>query len=245
MSQSGVSYDFSGARAIVTGGAAGIGRRVGERLSEAGAEVIVWDLDTSPLPFARSVEKVDVSNGASVAAAVAALPEPEHGIDILFHSAGWLGPSGPTVDYDPTIWRRIIDINLVGTYEVARHVLPLMAHRPAPRIVNMASIAGKEGTPNASAYAASKAGVICFTKSLAKELVGTPIRVNCLAPGPIETGMLGQVSPAHVAGMISRCPMGRVGTVDEAADLVLWVCSPACSYISGAAFDLSGGRAVY
>ena len=238
-----VTYDFEGRSAIVTGGAAGIGLRVAERLRDAGTEVTSWDLKPCSLDGVAS-EVVDVSDAVAVAGAAAALGE-QQPLDMLVHSAGWLGPSQSTVEYDPATWRRIIEINLVGTYEVCRHVAPLMRGREGASIVVMASIAGKEGTANASAYSASKAGVIGFVKAFAKEVVADGIRVNCLAPGPIETGMLAQASEQHVATMISKAPMGRLGTADEAAELILWLCSSASSYATGAAFDLSGGRAVY
>lgn len=238
-----VSYDFTGRTAVVTGGANGIGLAVAARLEAAGARVVSWDLQPCPLEGAESAI-VDVADATSVADAVAG-QRARGAVDILVHSAGWLGPSVATVDVDPAVWRRIIEINLIGTYEVCRHVAPLMRGREGASIVVMASIAGKEGTANASAYSASKAGVIGFVKAFAKEVVGEGIRVNCLAPGPIETGMLAQASARHVATMISKAPMGRLGTPEEAAELILWLASPAASYSTGAVYDLSGGRAVY
>jgi NAD(P)-dependent dehydrogenase (short-subunit alcohol dehydrogenase family) len=242
-----VSYDFSGRRAVVTGGANGIGAGVAERLSDAGAIVTIWDL-SEPAGGVRpgqTFQQVDVSDTTQVATATAALGQSGNTLDILVHCAGILGPSAPTVDYDPAMWRKIIDVNLVGTYEVTRHLVPMLVASPAGRIVNLASIAGKEGTPNASAYSASKAAVIGYTKALAKELIATNVRVNSIAPGPIETGMLAQVSPEHVQTMISKCPMGRLASVEEAAEAIMWMVSDGCTYSSGVAFDLSGGRAVY
>lgn len=241
-----VTYDFSGRTAVVTGGANGIGARVAVRLSMAGADVTIWDL-TEPLEAAgaNAFHSVDVSDGRQVAAALDALRTRCQSLDILVHCAGILGPSQATVDYDPAMWRRIMVVNVTGTYEVSRHLIPLLSKSPAGRIVNLASIAGKEGTPNASAYSASKAAVIGYTKALAKELVSTGIKVNCIAPGPIETGMLAQVSAEHVQTMISKAPMSRLASVDEAAEAILWLVSDACTYSTGATFDLSGGRAVY
>lgn len=237
-------YQFAGRRAIVTGAAAGIGRRIGERLVAAGADVIGWDLNTDGADGV-AMQHVDITRPSDIEAAVAALPWGDAGVDVLVHAAGWLGPSAPVLDYDPAIWRRIIDINLTGTFDVARAVAPLMTARPDGRIVILASLAGKEGTPNAAAYSASKAGVIAFTKAFGKELAATNVRVNCIAPAAIETGMLDQVAPEHVATMVAKSPMGRLGTVDEVAELALWLASPACSFSTGGVFDLSGGRATY
>ena len=242
-----VSYDFSGRRAVVTGGANGIGAGVAARLKQAGANVVIWDMaePTGGTSAGLTFQAVDVSDTTQVAAATDMLAQSGDTLDILVHCAGILGPSAPTVDYDPAMWRKIIDVNLIGTYEVTRHLVPLLTRSPAGRIVNLASIAGKEGTPNASAYTASKAAVIGYTKALAKELISTRVRINCIAPGPIETGMLAQVSPEHVQTMISKCPMGRLATVEEAAEAIMWMVSDGCTYSSGVAFDLSGGRAVY
>jgi len=237
-------YQLSGSRAVITGAAAGIGCRIAERLVAGGADVIGWDLNADG-PDGVAMQRVDVTSASNIEAALAALPAPDAGVDVLVHAAGWLGPSAPVLDYDAAIWRRIIDINLTGTFEVARAVAPLMIDRPNGRIVILASLAGKEGTPNAAAYSASKAGVIAFTKAFGKELAATNVRVNCIAPAAIETGMLDQVAPAHVATMVAKSPMGRLGTVDEVAELALWLASPACSFSTGGVFDLSGGRATY
>lgn len=239
-----VSYDFTGRNAVVTGGANGIGRACVERLLAAGAAVTVWDLATCDVPGVTSIP-VDVSRPATIAAALAATLERQPRIDILVHSAGYVGPTQSVADYDPAEWRRLIDVNLVGTYEVCRTVVPVMRRHEWGRIVNIASLAGKEGTPNSSAYSAAKAGVIAFTKALGKELAMTGIRVNCIAPAAVETGLLAQVSAEHLAIMVGKSPMQRLGTVAEVAEMVLWLSSEACTFNTGAVFDLSGGRATY
>jgi 3-oxoacyl-[acyl-carrier protein] reductase len=240
----GVVYDFAGRVAVVTGGANGIGRRVAERLVAAGAKVDLWDVGEAELAGA-SASIVDVTDPGTIARATDKVVAGRGGIDILVHAAGVLGPAVPVDACDPSLWRRLIEVNLVGTYEVARHIVPVMRRKGRGRIVNFASIAGKEGTPNASAYSAAKAGVIAFTKSLAKELAATEILVNCVAPGPIDTDMLKQTSAEQLAAMMQRCPKGRRATVDECAELVLWLVSDACTFNTGAAFDLTGGRATY
>ena len=239
-----VTYDFSGRVAVVTGGANGIGREVVRRLQLAGARVAIWDLANSDIPNADHF-RVDVSQPATITAALEAMLAAHEGIDILVNSAGYVGPTVSVEDYDPAEWRRLIEVNLIGTYEVSRLVIPHMRTRPHGRVVNIASLAGKEGTPNSSAYSAAKAGVIAFTKALGKELAETNIRVNCIAPAAIETGLLAQMTPEHLAIMIGKSPMKRLGTVVECAELVLWLASDACTFNTGAVFDLSGGRANY
>lgn len=241
-----VSYDFSGRVAVVTGGISGIGRAIAESLRDAGANVHLWDLVTTDIAGMQS-HTVDVSSAKSVQAAVDATlaVSTERKIDILSNNAGFAGATVPTLEVDPDEWRRIVEVNLTGTYECCRHVVPHMIASSAGRIVNMASLAGKEGTPNASAYSASKAGVIAFTKSLAKELAETNIRANSVAPAAVDTPILEQVTPEFLKIMIDKSPQGRLGTVEEAAQLVLWLCSDACTFNTGACFDLSGGRATY
>ena len=239
-----VSYDFTGRVAVVTGGANGIGRECVRRLAEAGAKVVVWDLAECDLPNIESIA-VDVGKPDTIRAAAAATVDRHGRIDMLVHSAGYVGPSKSAIDYDPAEWRRLIDVNLVGTYEVNRAVAPVMTAAGFGRIVNIASLAGKEGTPNSSAYSAAKAGVIAFTKALGKELALTNVRVNCIAPAAVETGLLAQVSAEHLAIMIGKSPMQRLGTVAEVAEMALWLSSEACTFNSGAVFDLSGGRASY
>lgn len=239
-----VTYDFSGRVAVVTGGANGIGREVARRLRDARCRVAVWDLAAPDLPDIVAY-RVDVTRPETIAEALEATLAVHGGIDILVNSAGYVGPTVSVEAYDPAEWRRLIEVNLIGTYEVSRHIVPHLRSRPHGRIVNIASLAGKEGTPNSSAYSAAKAGVIAFTKALGKELADTNIRVNCIAPAAIETDLLKQMAPEHVEIMIAKSPMKRLGTVAECAELVLWLASEACTFNTGAVFDLSGGRATY
>lgn len=241
-----VTYDFSGRTAVVTGGANGIGAEIARHYLAAGANVAVWDMqapDAGPDDIAGFV--VDVSDRAQIEQAAADTIARFGAIDFLSHNAGFSGPTLPVADSDPDVWRRVIDVNLVGAYLVAHAVVPHMTRAGYGRIINMASLAGKEGTPFASAYSAAKAGVIGFTKSLAKELAETEIRVNCIAPAAIETAILDQMAPEFVQTMINKSPMKRLGRVEEAAELVMWLSSSACTFNSGAVFDLSGGRATY
>ena len=240
-------YDFSGRVAVVTGAAGGIGRAVCDAFARNGASAVNWDRvpgaqDTpcTPRHFA-----VDITRPESIEAALAATLDAYGRIDYLVNNAGFAGPTLPLDEYDPLEWQRVIDVNLVGTYHVSRFVVPLMRRANAGRIVNVASLAGKEGTPNASAYSAAKAGVIAMTKSLGKELAQSGILVNGIAPAAVETSLLAQMSPSHVQTMIGKSPMGRLGTTEEVAQLALWLCSDSCSFSTGAIFDLSGGRATY
>jgi 3-oxoacyl-[acyl-carrier protein] reductase len=239
--------DFSGRVAVVTGAVGGIGRAVCDAFARNGAAAVNWDRvpgaqDTrcTPRHFA-----VDITRPESIEAALAATLDAYGRIDYLVNNAGFAGPTLPLDEYDPLEWQRVIDVNLVGTYHVSRFVVPVMRRANAGRIVNVASLAGKEGTPNASAYSAAKAGVIAMTKSLGKELAQTGILVNGIAPAAVETSLLAQMSPSHVQTMIGKSPMGRLGTTEEVAQLVLWLCSDSCSFSTGAIFDLSGGRATY
>ena len=237
-------FALDGRVAIVTGGARGIGEAVAERFRRCGARVLVWDADTSSCPGQPAVQ-VDVSDLEAVRAAAAEAEQTHGRIDILVNNAGISGPTVPLVDYDPAAWRRVFDINFHGVYHCCRAVAPGMARRGHGRIVNLASLAGKEGTPNAAAYSASKAAVIALTKSLGKELAGSGVLVNCVAPAAVDTAILDQMTEAHVATMIAKSPLGRLGTVDEVAELVAWLSSDGCSFNTGAVFDLSGGRATY
>ena len=239
-----ISYDFSGQVAIVTGGAKGIGKAIAEGLGRFGARVRVWDLE-APDSEDHVGQVVDVTASDSIAAARDAVLSEEGRIDVLVNCAGIAGSTLPVVETDPAEWRRVVEVNLFGVYQVSRLVVPVMQKAGRGRIVNVASLAGKEGTPNASAYSAAKAGVIAFTKSLGKELAATDIRVNAIAPAAVKTAILDQMSPAHVETMIAKSPMGRLGRVEEVAALTLWLCSEVCSFNSGAVFDLSGGRATY
>ncbi len=230
--------------AVVTGGAGGIGRAIAARYRDSGARVVIWDLDP-PASAGQDSHRVDVTDYDSVATARDATLAALGRIDILVNNAGISGPTLPLVDYDLEIWRRVVEINLVGSFHCSRAVVPGMQTQGYGRIVNMASLAGKEGTPNASAYSASKAGIIALTKSLAKELAGSGVLVNCIAPAAVDTDILKQMTQAHVATMLAKSPMGRFGSVEEVAALAAWLASEDCSFNSGAAFDLSGGRAVY
>lgn len=241
-----VSYDFSGRVAVVTGGANGIGAQVARQYAAAGAQVVVWDLAPSEeLDFPHEFYQVDISELAQVEQARDATVGALGGIDFLSHNAGFAGPTVPVAEFEPEVWQKVVDINLTGTFRVCHAVVPVMQQAGFGRIVNMASLAGKEGTPNASAYSAAKAGVIGFTKSLAKELAESDIRVNCIAPAAVKTAILDQMTPEFVKIMIGKSPMKRLGTVEEVADLVMWLSSDACMFNSGAVFDLSGGRATY
>ncbi|CAB3793284.1 SDR family NAD(P)-dependent oxidoreductase [Paraburkholderia fynbosensis] len=240
-------YDFSGRVAVVTGAAGGIGRAICEAFARNGASAVNWDRvpgeeDTSCAP--RHFQ-ADITRPESIEAALAATLDAYGRIDYLVNNAGFAGPTLPLDEYDPLEWQRVIDVNLLGTYHVSRFVVPVMRRANAGRIVNVASLAGKEGTPNASAYSAAKAGVIAMTKSLGKELAQTGILVNGIAPAAVETTLLAQMSPAHVQTMIDKSPLRRLGTTDEVAQLALWLCSDSCSFSTGAVFDLSGGRATY
>jgi 3-oxoacyl-[acyl-carrier protein] reductase len=239
-------YDFAGCVSVVTGGANGIGAAMAERLRADGATVVVWDLPqaVNKLEPERACA-VDVTDRASLAAATEATLARHGRIDHLVHSAGYAGPTMSLEAYDPEQWQRIVDVNLVGTFNVCRAVVPALRRADAGRIVAIASLAGKEGTPNASAYSAAKAGVLALVKSLGKELATTGVRVNAIAPAAVRTSLLAQMAPEHVQAMVAKSPMGRLGEPHEVAELAAWLCSDACSFSTGAVFDLSGGRATY
>ena len=241
--------DLSGRVAVVTGGARGIGYAIAGRLTEAGAKLALWDREgaaaaAGKLHGAIGVE-MDVTRPEAVSAALADTERRLGPVDILVASAGITGPNATVADYPVEAWRSVIDIDLTGVFLCNRAVVPGMAKRNYGRIVNIASIAGKEGNPNAAASSAAKAGVIALTKSLGKELAGTGVRVNAVAPAVIKTEMLSQMTEQHIQYMLSKIPMGRFGTAEEVAALVAWLASEDCSFSTGAVFDISGGRATY
>ncbi len=228
---------FAGKRAVVTGGLSGIGEAVVKRLEAEGAKVVIWDM--------QGGIRTDIADWASVQAAAAETVQQLGGIDILVNSAGVAGPTATVLDIKIEDWQRTVAINLNGTFFTNRAVVPHMMANDYGRIVNVASIAGKEGNPNASAYSASKAAVIGFTKSLAKELAKTNITVNSVTPAAVRTPIFDQMAQSHIDYMLSKIPMGRLGKVDEVASLICWLASAECSFSTGAVFDVSGGRATY
>ena len=241
---------FAGQAAIVTGGAAGIGRAIAERLAAEGARVSIWDRDATALADAAAAlpahaVALDVTDEAAVSAAAKTTADALGGIDILVASAGITGPNAAVADYPFDAWKRVFAVNVDGVFLCNRAVLPFMRARDYGRIVNIASVAGKEGNPNASAYSASKAAVIGLTKSLGKELAGTGIRVNCVTPAAVRTAIFDQMTQQHIDFMLSKIPIGRFGLVEEVAALVCWLASREASFSTGAVFDISGGRATY
>jgi 2-dehydro-3-deoxy-L-rhamnonate dehydrogenase (NAD+) len=244
--------DFKGRHAVVTGGATGLGFAIAQRLLASGGTVTIWDRDeggaskaAQQLGKGASFVTVDVADHASVQAAVAATLKHSPRIDALVNSAGITGPNTKLWDYPVDAWRQVMDVNLTGLFMCCREVVPVMRTSGYGRIVNIASVAGKDGNPNASAYSASKAAVIGLTKSLGKELADTQIRVNCVTPAAVKTAIFDQMSQQHIDFMLSKIPMGRFGTPDEIASMVAWLCTEDCSFSTGAVFDLSGGRATY
>jgi len=238
-----VTYDFTGRVALVTGGASGIGAAAAARLRAGGAQVAVFD---------RVVDSVtglaiagDISSSADVSAAVARVESELGRIDVLVNSAGVGGESLRTVDVPDEEWRRVLAVNADGTFYACRAVLPGMVERGYGRIVLLASIAGKEGNPMAAAYSASKAAVIAIAKAVGKDVAGTGVLVNCIAPAVIETPILTGLSQEHVDYMVSRIPLGRLGQPEEVAALICWLASEECSFSTGATYDISGGRAVF
>lgn len=242
---------FAGRAAIVTGGAAGIGAGIAARLAAEGAHLSLWDQDAAALAKtaaalgAAHTVALDVTDAAAVAAAAEGAAAALGRIDILIASAGITGPNAPVRDYPIEAWDRVIDVNLNGVFYCDRAVVPYMERNGYGRIVNIASIAGKEGNPKASAYSASKAGVIGLTKSLGKELAGSDIRVNCVTPAAVRTAIFDQMTPQHIEYMLSKIPLGRFGLIEEVAALVCWLASEEASFSTGAVFDVSGGRATY
>jgi len=230
--------DLRGRMAIVTGGAQGIGAAVVERMEASGANVRVWDV-------AANKDPVDVSDPAAVERATARAVADLGQIDVLVNNAGIAGLNSPTVEYPLDEWERVLKVNLTSQFLCCRAVVPHMVKRKYGRIVNIASIAGKEGNPNAVAYSASKAGVIALTKSLGKELAQTGVLVNCVTPAAAKTAIFDQMTRQHIDYMLAKIPMNRFVTVDEIASLVCWLASEDCAFSTGAVFDISGGRATY
>ena len=244
--------DLTGRHAVVTGGAAGIGLAVTQRLLVSGASVTWWDRDAAAMAAAQlqlgqpvQQVSVDVGNHASVVDALRQTLAQHAAVDVLVNSAGITGPNVKLWDYPAEQWLQVMQVNLNGLFYCCREVAPVMRLRNYGRIVNIASVAGKEGNPNASAYSASKAAVIALTKSLGKELADTGVRVNCVTPAAVKTAIFDQMSPEHIAFMLSKIPMGRFGTPEEVASMVAWLCTEDCSFSTGAVFDLSGGRSTY
>jgi 2-dehydro-3-deoxy-L-rhamnonate dehydrogenase (NAD+) len=246
--------DLKGRVAIVTGGAQGIGYAITERLLQSGARAVLWDINAerlhaacaslAPLGAVRG-EVVELTDDAAVAAATRAALRHEGQIDILVNNAGITGGNASTWELDPAVWRRVIEVNLIAPYLSCRHVVPAMIGRRYGRIVNIASVAGKEGNPNASHYSASKAGLIALTKSLAKELATQGILVNAITPAVARTAMFEQMTQAHIDYMLAKIPMGRLLEPSEIAAMVAWLASEECSFSTGAVFDITGGRATY
>jgi 3-oxoacyl-[acyl-carrier protein] reductase len=237
-------YRFSGRVALVTGGASGIGAAVARRLLAEGAKVASLDLDAGTADGILGLAG-DVSKSADVAAALERVEEELGPVDVLVCSAGVPGVSLPTVEVTDEEWRRVLGINADGVFFCNRAVLPTMVARGYGRIVNVASIAGKEGNPMAGAYSASKGAVIALTKAIGKDVARTGVLVNCVAPAVIETPILEGISQEHIDYMVERIPMGRMGSPDEVAALICWLASEECSFSTGATYDISGGRAVY
>jgi 3-oxoacyl-[acyl-carrier protein] reductase len=240
--------------AIITGGARGIGYATAERMLTSGAAVSLWDIDSNALETASAslsdrgnvtTEQVELTDESSVDRAARSVVEKHGKIDILINNAGITGGNGKLWELTPEVWRRVIEVNLIGPYLTCRAVVPAMLKNGWGRIVNVASIAGKEGNPNASHYSSSKAGLIGLTKSLGKELATSNILVNCITPAAARTEIFDQMKQEHIDFMLSKIPMNRFLLVEEAAAMIAWLSSEDCAFTTGAVFDISGGRAVY
>ncbi len=241
--------DMQGRHAVITGGAAGLGFAIAQRMLASGATVTLWDRDEVALAGAARAlgagvhtVQVDVTRHDSVVQAVA---QTAPKVDALVNSAGITGPNTPLVNYPVDAWEQVMQVNINGIFHCCREIVPLMQKADYGRIVNIASVAGKDGNPNASAYSTSKAAVIGLTKSLGKELAATGIRVNCVTPAAVKTAIFDQMTPEHIQFMLSKIPMGRFGMPEEVAAMVAWLCTEDCSFSTGAVFDLSGGRSTY
>ncbi len=246
--------DLRGRVAVVTGGARGIGLAVARRMVNSGASVSIWDMDPAKTEESRAAlaaegrvtaEVLDLTDEIAIAEATAKTLAAHGKIDVLVNNAGITGGNMPVTDIPPEQWRRVIEVNLTAPFLVARAVVPHLVANGWGRVVNVASVAGKEGNPNAAHYSASKAGLIGLTKSLAKELATKGVLVNCVTPAAAKTEIFNQMTEAHIAFMLSKIPMARFVEVEEIAGLICWLCTPECSFSTGAAFDISGGRATY
>jgi 3-oxoacyl-[acyl-carrier protein] reductase len=243
--------NLAGRVAIVTGGARGIGLAIARRAAESGAAVAIWDIDRVAAEAAAatleraSAHVLDLTDEAAIASALAATYAAYGRVDILVNNAGITGGNAPSWELPTAEWKRVVEVNLVAPFMVTRAVVPRMIDAGYGRVVNIASIAGKEGNPNASHYSASKAGLIGFTKSLGKELAKTGVLANCITPAAAETDIFRQMTPEQIEWMRSKIPMDRFVKVEEIAALACWLASEDCSFSTGAVFDISGGRAVY
>lgn len=246
--------DLNGRVAVITGGAQGIGLATAQRMLQSGAKVVLWDIDAAQLAFARETLKplgkvttsmVELSLEDAVREATRQAVADHGRIDILVNNAGITGGNAPTWELAPDVWRRVIEVNLVAPFLTCRAVVPQMISQGYGRIVNIASVAGKEGNPNASHYSASKAGLIALTKSLAKELATLGVLVNAVSPAAAKTAIFNSMTQQHIDFMLSKIPMARFLEVSEAAAMIAWLSSEECSFSTGAVFDLSGGRATY
>lgn len=249
-----MGLDLKGRRAVITGGGRGMGFAIAKRFLDAGASVALWDIDEATLATAKDAlsgqgevmtQNVNVAHYSAVETAAHEAADKLGGIELLVNAAGIAGATAPVTEYPVETWNAVMDVNLNGIFHTCRAIVPIMQKSDYGRIANIASIAGKEGNPNASAYSVSKAGVIGLTKSLGKELATSNIRVNVICPAVVNTEMLADITQAHIDYMVSKIPMGRMGTVEEIAAMVGFMCSDECSYSTGAVFDLSGGRATY
>jgi len=244
--------DMAGRHAVITGGATGLGFAIAQRMLASGGQVTLWDRDRtaaaracSQLGAGAQWVHVDVADHASVVEATRRTLAQSPAVDALVNSAGITGPNTKVWEYPVDDWAQVLQVNLNGLFYCCRELVPHMRTRNYGRIVNIASVAGKDGNPNASAYSASKAAVMALTKSLGKELADTGVRVNCVTPAAVKTAIFDQMKPEHIAFMLSKIPMGRFGTPEEVASMVTWLCTEDCSFSTGAVFDLSGGRSTY